>query len=74
MAANETTTALNPADRLEALDNAVHYNMDTLWDAIALIDGALGHQELKEPTGAQRIVRMAAQKLREFDEVISPLI
>lgn len=50
-------------------------NIDLLWDAIALLDGALAHEDLREPTGgAQRIVRMAAEKLRALDENLSPLI
>jgi hypothetical protein len=54
--------------------DTLHANIDTLWDAIALLEGALGHEDMREPVGAQRIVTIAVAKLREFDEIISPVI
>jgi hypothetical protein len=63
------------ADKHKAAAEALHANFDLLWDAVALLDGALAHEDLREPTaGAQRIVRMAAEKLRELETILSPLI
>ena len=61
-------------NREKALSDAVALHFTTIWDALSLLDGALGHEDLKEPVGAQRLVRMAQEKLLAFDEMISPLI
>lgn len=63
------------ADRNKAAAEALKDNIELLWDAMALLDGALAHEDMRDaPAGAQRIVRMAAEKLREMDENLSPLV
>lgn len=63
------------AEHAQTATDALHANIGMLWDAIALLEGALAHDDLCQPSrGAQRIVRMATQRLREFDGIVSPLI
>lgn len=58
----------------KTVQETLHANMDILWDTICLIDGALAHEDLENATGAQRLVRMAKEKLQELDGILSPLI
>lgn len=61
-------------DSAQTTYEGLHANIDKLWDAIALLEGALAHEDMKNHSGAQRIVRIATDKLRELDGILSPLV
>lgn len=57
------------------VQEVVHAQMDILWDAVALLECALAHPDMQDnQEGPQRLVRMAAERLRTLDDVLSPLV
>lgn len=73
--ATDTVNQQTPQQTIqEKLYETMHANLDSLWDAIALLDGALSHEDMEDKAGAQRIVRLAQEKLREFDNAVSLVI
>jgi hypothetical protein len=55
--------------------DALHDNVDDLWDAIAMLEGAINVPTFKDESPYPfRLARMALEKLKSFEHAVSSVV
>ena len=57
------------------LSDVIQQHIDDLWDAMAMINGAVNDPELPDTCHESfRLVRMAQEKLKRFDDALEKVL